>query len=164
MKLIISVVKNFIACTFFIVSSSAFAQMQIDNYDLFNLPLPGGVCTTPDAWFTSGQWQVMSKTTEDGNGGMHFTYRQQLKGVAITDSNGDTYRMSGNTHEGGPLTSVQVNSGGNTIIHDTWNMRITPTKGSNGQAWWLKGRIQAIIDSEGNFNEIHYYYEAVCVE
>ena len=164
MKSITSVVKNFIACTFFLVSSSAFAQMQIDTYDLTNLPVPGGVCTTPDADFTSGQWQIMSQTTEDGNGGMNFTYRQQLKGVALTDSNGDTYRMSGNTHEGGPLTSVQVNSGGTTIIHDTWNFRITPTKGSGGQTFWLKGRIHVIIDSEGNENEINYHFERVCVE
>ncbi|WNC67353.1 hypothetical protein RI845_12585 [Thalassotalea nanhaiensis] len=165
MKSINSVVKSVIACTFLIASSSAFAKMHVQNFDLFNLPLPNGVCTTPDAWFTSGNLQIMIHIREDGNGGMHYTFREQLKGVAIIDSNGDTYRMTGNVHEFGPWeTSVQENSGGNTIIHDSWNMRITPTKGSDGKAFWLKGRLQIVIDSEGNVNVIKNQIDEECVD
>ena len=163
MKSIISVIKTFIACTFVIVSSSAIAQMQIQNVDLTGLPVPGGVCTSADAWFTSGQFQIMVHEREDGNGGTHFTFREQIKGGAIIDSNGDTYRISGNAHQVGPfLTSEQETSGGNTVVHDTWNIRVTPTKGSGGERYWLKGRLHVVIDSEGNVNVINNQIEAAC--
>ncbi|MFT5519898.1 MAG: hypothetical protein ACI9IA_000485 [Enterobacterales bacterium] len=163
MKSIISKVRMFIACACFFVGSSAFAQMEIENIDLTGFVVPGGTCTGGEAWFTSGQWQIMSQVKEDGNGGWHYIFREQIKGGVIEDSNGDTYRVSGNSHEFGPFTSEQHSSGGNTIIHDSWNLRYTPTKGSDAEAFWLKGRLHIVIDSEGTWNVINNQIETGCV-
>ena len=162
MKSIISVAKTFIACSILFASSSALAKMQVDNFDLVG-PVPGGVCTTEDAWFTSGQLQIMILMRDDGNGGMHMVVREQLKGGSITDKNGATYRISGNVHEFiNAFTSEQATSGGTIVIHDSWNIRVTPTKGSGGERFWLKGRLQVVVDSEGNPNIINARLEEAC--
>jgi hypothetical protein len=138
--------------------------MHIENYELTG-ELDGGVCGDLNAWWTSGQYQVMFHVREDNNGGWHYTFREQIKGGAIIDENGDTYRVSGNWHEFLPwITAEQHNSGGNTIIHDTFNLRYTPTKGSDAQTFWLTGRLQVVIDIDGNVNVIKAEIVGGCVE
>jgi hypothetical protein len=154
MKTIISKVRIFIACACFFVGTSVFAEMEIVNYELTG-QIPGTVCGGADAWWTSGQYQVMAHVREDNNGGMHYSFREQVKGGEIMDANGNTYRVSGNWHLFTPTyISRQDNSGGTTIIHDSWNFRYTPTKGGDGEMFNLKGRLQVVIDSDGNVNVI----------
>ena len=135
-----------------LLSGAALAQMTIERFSLEGFPVPGDNGCSPPLTFTSGELQIMAKESTDKAGGIHVTFREQLKNVMAVDTEENYYVLVGDTHFFLPqITSVNISAGGSYAAVDSWNYAVVPIGGHDGPKFRLWGRYNVKINANGEF-------------
>lgn len=130
------------------------AQMDIQVVDIGGALIPGdaGDCL-PGATVESGSLKVMSKFSEDKNGGTHIVFHENLINVLVVDADGNYYRAAGTTNvaPGHPgFSNLNLPSGGSASLHLSLNNLIVPIGNPDLPKYSLHVLVQVTVNANGD--------------
>ena len=153
---------NFILICIFATLSLALAplasaKMEITLVDISGSPLPPGdpaqLCLGPDVYVVSGQLKIMTRVSDDRNGGFHLSHHEQLINVVMMDAiSGTYYRAAGNPNLAIPpnLNSYHITSGGSVIIHQGINVVIVPIGDPDSPSFRVNSLYKMTVNANGD--------------
>lgn len=143
------------------------AKMEITLVDISGSPLPPGdpaqLCLGSDIYVVSGQLKIMTRISDDRNGGFHLSHHEQLIDVVMMNIvSGTYYRAAGNPNLVNPpnLNSYHMTSGGSVILHQGINVVIVPIADPDSPSFRVNALYQMTVNADGvvsaEVNKVNY--------